>query len=70
MGILLRTELIAAMLNNNIFEALIQNLWAMKTVLRIFELSSGLRVNFAKSSLMGVNVSEVFFGNGCQILAL
>lgn len=33
---------------------------AMKIVLRTFELSSGLRVNFSKSSLIGVDVSDDF----------
>lgn len=33
---------------------------AMKSVLRCFELASGLKVNFQKSSLMEVNVDEEF----------
>ncbi|GAU43075.1 hypothetical protein TSUD_194290 [Trifolium subterraneum] len=41
-------------------EASVENLWTLKTVLRCFEMASGLKVNFAKSSIMGVNVSSVF----------
>lgn len=32
----------------------------MKAILRCFELSSGLKVNFSKSSIVGVNVSPLF----------
>jgi hypothetical protein len=38
----------------------VENLWALKAVLRGFELASGLRVNFWKSCLIGVNVSNDF----------
>jgi hypothetical protein len=41
-------------------EATIENLWAIKAVLRGFEMSSGLKVNFWKSCIMGVNVSNDF----------
>jgi hypothetical protein len=41
-------------------EASIANLWTLKAILRGFELCSGLKVNFRKSSLMGVNVSQDF----------
>ncbi|GAU37373.1 hypothetical protein TSUD_22470 [Trifolium subterraneum] len=41
-------------------EASLENLWTLKTILRCFELASGLKVNFAKSSVMGVNVSADF----------
>lgn len=51
-------------------EASVDNLWAIRTVLRTYELSSGLRVNFAKSSLVGANMSDDFFCLGCQILRL
>jgi hypothetical protein len=34
-------------------EASIGNLWALKSILRAFEMVSGLKVNFWKSSLMG-----------------
>ncbi|MCI25653.1 RNA-directed DNA polymerase (Reverse transcriptase), partial [Trifolium medium] len=35
-------------------------LWTLKAILRSFELASGLKVNFAKSCVMGVNVSSDF----------
>lgn len=41
-------------------EATWENLWAMKSVLRCFELLSGLKVNFHKSSLISLNVEERF----------
>jgi hypothetical protein len=37
-------------------EASLENLWTLKAILRGFELVSGLKVNFWKSSIMGVNV--------------
>ena len=41
-------------------KATVENLWAMKSILRGFELVSGLKINFLKSSLIGVNVREEF----------
>ncbi|MCI17398.1 LINE-1 reverse transcriptase like, partial [Trifolium medium] len=41
-------------------KATVENLWTLKAILRGFELVSGLKVNFFKSSLMGVNVSPTF----------
>ncbi|MCH85394.1 LINE-1 reverse transcriptase like [Trifolium medium] len=41
-------------------EASIENLWTLKAILRGFELVSGLKVNFSKSCVMGVNVSNDF----------
>jgi hypothetical protein len=41
-------------------EASIENLWSLKAILRGFELISGLKVNFWKSCLIGVNVEEDF----------
>jgi len=41
-------------------EASMQNLWSIKTIPRCFELASGLKVNFSKSSVMGVNVGDEF----------
>lgn len=38
-------------------DAMMENLW---TILRCFELASSLRVNFAKSIVMGANVSSSF----------
>jgi hypothetical protein len=43
-------------------EASMENLWSLKAILRSFELASGLKVNFYKSSIMGVNVSTEFLG--------
>ncbi|GAU25276.1 hypothetical protein TSUD_17890 [Trifolium subterraneum] len=43
-------------------EATVDNLWTLKAILRSFELASGLKVNFAKSCVMGVNVSSDFLG--------
>ncbi|XP_058757847.1 uncharacterized protein LOC131631081 [Vicia villosa] len=34
------------------------NLWRMKTILRGFEIMSGLRINFHKSNIYGINVGE------------
>jgi hypothetical protein len=39
-------------------EASINNLWTLKAILRGFEMVSGLKVNFWKSSIMGINVSQ------------
>jgi hypothetical protein len=41
-------------------EASVSNLWALKAVLRGFELASGLKVNFWKSCIVGINVSNEF----------
>lgn len=45
-------------------EASVPNLWAMKVVLRTFEPASSVKVNFSKSSRIGVNVSKDFFFYG------
>nr|KYP35530.1 Retrovirus-related Pol polyprotein LINE-1 [Cajanus cajan] len=34
------------------------NIWTIKSILRLFELASGLKVNFSKSTLMGYNVES------------
>ncbi|KAK2436747.1 hypothetical protein QL285_021719 [Trifolium repens] len=49
-------------------EASSENLWTLKAILRGFELSSGLKVNFWKSSLMGINVSSHFMTLACDFL--
>lgn len=36
------------------------NLWALKSILMCFELASGLKVNFHKSCIIGINVEENF----------
>jgi hypothetical protein len=38
----------------------VDNLWALKAILRGFEMASGLKVNFWKSCLVGIDVSEDF----------
>ncbi|KAF1861604.1 hypothetical protein Lal_00025987 [Lupinus albus] len=37
-----------------------QNIWVMKSVLKLFELTSGLKINFSKSSLYGLNTDDGF----------
>jgi hypothetical protein len=49
-------------------EAKVENLWVMKAILRGFELASGLKVNFWKSCLMGVNVPEEFMSMASRFL--
>jgi hypothetical protein len=44
-------------------EASIDNLWTLKAMLRGFELTSGLKVNFSKSCLIGINVVNDFMEN-------
>jgi hypothetical protein len=40
--------------------ATVDNLWVLKAVLRGFEMASGLKVNFWKSCVMGLNVDDDF----------
>lgn len=49
-------------------EANWDNLCALKSIMRGFELVSGLKVNFLKSSLMGVNVDEYFLNVAASFL--
>ncbi|MCH96040.1 RNA-directed DNA polymerase (Reverse transcriptase), partial [Trifolium medium] len=49
-------------------EATMDNLWALKAILRGFELASGLKVNFWKSCLIGVNVTTHFMDMACNFL--
>jgi len=49
-------------------EPTIENLWLLKAVLRGFEMTSGLKVNFHKSSLIGVNVQRDFMDAACKFL--
>jgi len=49
--------------DDTLFLATMANLWALKTILRCFELAFGLKVNFLKSYVMlchGVNVGSEF----------
>lgn len=45
-----------------------ENLWCLKSVLRIFEMASGLRVNFHKSCLVGMNVDFDELNNAARVL--
>ncbi|MCH80987.1 LINE-1 reverse transcriptase like [Trifolium medium] len=49
-------------------EATVENLWTLKAVLRGFELASGLKVNFWKSSIIGVNVPNDFMAMAATFL--
>lgn len=45
------------------------NLWAIKAILRSFELASGLRVNYSKSNLYGINLDDRFLHVASDFLA-
>ena len=47
---------------------MVDNLWMMKAILRGFEMVSGLKINFLKSSLIGVNVPRDFMALACDFL--
>jgi hypothetical protein len=49
-------------------EACVENLWCVKAILRWFELMSGIKVNFAKSRLMGVNIEDSFMSIAAKFL--
>jgi exonuclease III len=49
-------------------EACVENLWSMKAILRWFELISGLKVNFSKSNIIGVNVQNSFLEGAASFL--
>jgi hypothetical protein len=49
-------------------EATVDNIWTLKAILRGFELASGLKVNFWKSCLMGLNVPLGFMEWACNFL--
>ncbi|GAU29855.1 hypothetical protein TSUD_379450 [Trifolium subterraneum] len=49
-------------------EACVENLWTTKAILRWFELISGLKVNFFKSKLFGINVEGDFLSSAAQFL--
>lgn len=49
-------------------EASWENLWSMKAILRCFELVSGLRVNFHKSRVIGINVEQQFQHDAAMFL--
>ncbi|XP_058764980.1 uncharacterized protein LOC131638429 [Vicia villosa] len=45
-----------------------QNLWSIKSIFKGFELILGLKVNFHKSKVMGVNVAESFLETASHFL--
>lgn len=49
-------------------DAYIDNLWAIKAILRGFERASSLKVNFSKSNLIGVNFGSTFLDLACDFL--
>ncbi|GAU40168.1 hypothetical protein TSUD_292720 [Trifolium subterraneum] len=49
-------------------EATVDNLWTLKAMLRGFEMASGLKVNFWKSCLIGVNVANDFLDMATEFL--
>jgi hypothetical protein len=49
-------------------EATVGNLWAIKSILRGFEMTSGLKVNFWKCCLVGVNVPLEFLQMASEFL--
>jgi hypothetical protein len=49
-------------------EVCVENLWSMKAILRWFELISGLKVNFHKSNIFGVNVHNSFLEGAASFL--
>jgi hypothetical protein len=46
-----------------------ENLWTIKTLLRSFELVSGLKITFVKSKLYGLNVGDRFLEAGSSLLS-
>jgi len=49
-------------------EPTVENLWSLKTIMRCFELSLGLKINLSKSNVFGVNVSSEFLGVAVRFL--
>jgi hypothetical protein len=52
----------------SIFMLTVENLWTLKALLRGFEMTSGLKINFHKSCLIGVNVARDFMEIACDFL--
>lgn len=48
--------------------ATVDNLWTLKALLQGFQLVSGLKVNFSKSSLIEINVPTDFMDMACNFL--
>nr|KYP48620.1 Putative ribonuclease H protein At1g65750 family [Cajanus cajan] len=51
-------------------DATLSNGWANKAILQLFELVAGLKVNFFKSQLLGVNVDQVWLQSLAQFKKL
>lgn len=49
-------------------KATVNNLWTLKALLKGFEMASGLKINFSKSCLIGVNVASEFMDMACTFL--
>jgi len=49
-------------------KATVGNLWFLKALLKGFELASGLKVNFSKSCLIGINIQREFMEMACRFL--
>jgi len=45
------------------------NIWALRARLILFEVMSGLKVNFHKSMLVGVNIDDSWLGQAASVLA-
>lgn len=45
-----------------------QNVWVIKSLLQVFDLVFGLKVNFHKSSLMGIHISELWLAKAAHFL--
>lgn len=45
------------------------NIWAIKALLQLFEVTAGLKVNFHKSQLMGLNIEERCLMEASKILS-
>jgi hypothetical protein len=50
-------------------EGLWENIWTIKVLLRSFELVSGLKINFVKSKLYGINVEDRLLSAGAAFLS-
>lgn len=45
------------------------SIWCLNAILRGFEMVSGLKVNFAKSNVVGINIEERVLRGVCHFLA-
>lgn len=48
--------------------ALQTNIWAIKSLLQIFEVTSSLKFNFFKSHLVGINIEDEWISEATRIL--